>query len=230
MTSTPAASSVAASVRSLPPARRRRQQLERAAIHEAGHAVIGVVLGLRVERVSIEPAGMSGGHVLARSWNHQPSAAYALAGYAAEDVLLDVPFVAQLWDVDGGDAGDATTILSDKSGRAITPDDPEFTEAHQRAKAAAQAASRRIRAVAALLLDVRVVEGEETVRRLVKGAGDGLVHADVEGDPREVTNRPSPAAHRVRVGRRDQNYDVNSLTAHPRASSACRRAGATRSR
>ena len=133
--------------------------------------MLGYVLGVRVERISIEQQGSSAGHVQARAFRHQRSAVYALAGYAAEQVLLDVPAVWQLHQHEGGDLLDALGILKEWHGRSITVDDAEFLEAWARSQAATRTASRRIRAVARVLLRDRVVEGRDRVRRVLEGRG-----------------------------------------------------------
>lgn len=133
--------------------------------------MVGYVLGARVERISIVQVGSSAGHVNARSWKPQRSAVFALAGYAAEELLVDVPFVWQVLDFEGGDLQEALTILTEKNGRQITPDDAEFAEAWSRAQAAVRGASRRIRAVARVLLDRKIVEGENQVKQLLGGRG-----------------------------------------------------------
>lgn len=153
------------------PRRTRRQELERVAVHEAGHAVVGYVLGARIQRISIVQAGSSAGHVCARSWRHQRSAVFALAGYAAEELLLDIPFTWQVLDFEGGDLRDALAILGEQTSREITADDAEFVEAWTRTQAAVRAASRRIRAVARVLLDSKIVEGEDPVKRVLGGRG-----------------------------------------------------------
>jgi hypothetical protein len=151
--------------------RPRAQELARVAVHEAGHAVVGYVLGARIQRISIMQVGSSAGHVYARSWKHQRSPVFALAGYAAEELLVGIPFVHQLLDFEGGDLRDALAILTAKHGRDITPEDAEFVEAWARTQGAARAASRRIRTVARLLLDLRLVEGEDHVKRVLRGRG-----------------------------------------------------------
>lgn len=77
----------------------------------------------------------------------------------------------QLHDHPGGDLRDAFGLLRDRHGRVIITDDAEFAEAWAHAQVAVRAASRRVRAVARQLLDVRVVEGQDQVRRVLEGRG-----------------------------------------------------------
>lgn len=154
----------------VPPSRRRRL-LERAAIHEAGHAVIGYVLGMKVESISIEAKGSSDGRVSGRIFAVHRSPEIALAGYAAEEVLLGIEAVWELYDLPESDLRAAIEILSGRTGHTITTKDEEFDGAWLRTKTAAKVASRRIHAVSRHLLERGTIQGQEAVERVVGGRG-----------------------------------------------------------
>ena len=96
-----------------PPDARSDDDRRRAAVHEGGHAVAAVHLGWRLDGVSIVQQGRSGGRTshalpaLPTASDIDRAAAVALAGRAAEEVLLGAPSAGA-----EGDLASATALVA----------------------------------------------------------------------------------------------------------------------
>jgi hypothetical protein len=80
------------------PRPRRHPGRKALAYHEAGHAVVGYVLGLTIERVTINPDDISLGHCRYRDWEEWTTAnppetllTLLLAGAVAEEIATGRP-------------------------------------------------------------------------------------------------------------------------------------------
>jgi hypothetical protein len=197
-------------VRALAPSERRSVAvLERVAVHEAGHAVAAHILGMRLERVSILPTGISGGSTLASVEDSlltrkqmEARVVMTLAGRAAEDIMLgDVSAGAALdlrqatemiaqahialglggrLSASGAETGYA---LAFNPALAVTVE-AEMQNLYAEAVALIVGARRAIRLVADALLEKRLLSGTEAA---------GLIKA---GTTAYVRVKPSKTARR----------------------------------
>ena len=103
------------------PDRRNREELRRAAIHEAGHAVSATLLSVaRVERVSINRSRTSAGHTSFADGvgevqslpDLEDRVVSVLAGRAAEQVLCDGPVTTYAGGGDASDLAIATNLIA----------------------------------------------------------------------------------------------------------------------
>jgi len=205
-------------VRAIAPAdQRSKAVLRRVSVHEAGHAIAALALGMRLERVSMIAAGISGGstqtsfdHSLLTRNDKDARVVMMLAGRAAEEVVLgDVSSGATL------DLRQATEMIVQAHlafglGGRLTASGADFTKALaldaelratveaelQYAYAAAigmiSGARRAVQLVADTLIEKRILSGSE-VGILMKAST-----ADVKLGQWDVSR--SPDGRRGRIG------------------------------
>jgi cell division protease FtsH len=198
-------------VRAIAPTDQRpKAVLRRVAVHEAGHAVAALALGMRLERVSMIAAGISGGSThatfessLLTRKDVDARVLMTLAGRAAEEVVLG--------DVSSGAALDlrqATEMIVQAHlafglGESLTASGADFSEALaldaelratvetelQNAYAAAvgmiSGARRAVQLVADALIEKRSLSGSEVAMRM-KASG-----AYVKFGPRDASRFPA---------------------------------------